>query len=68
MGGGGTLLPTLPHLTRRDPRWEEEGPSARREYRRQQIREISAFATSVVAVVAAGAVVAARIIGGLGPH
>jgi len=57
----------LPRSTRRDPRWEEEGPSARREHRRQRIRELSAFATSLVAIVAAAAVWACRLgVAGLG--
>ena len=61
-------LPSLPRLTRRNPRWEEEGPSARREYRRQRTREVGAFATSVIAVVAAAALVGLRIVEGLGHH
>jgi hypothetical protein len=60
-------MPSLPRLTRTDPRWEEEGPSARREHRRQRIRELSAFATSLVAVAGAGAVWAVRLgVAGLG--
>jgi len=54
-------MPSLPRMTRRNPRWEEEGPSARREYRRQQTRELVAFATSLVAVMAVAAVWAERL-------
>ena len=54
-------MPSLQRLTRRDPRWEEEGPSARREYQRQQVRELIAFATSVIAVVAAVVLWATRL-------
>jgi len=58
---------SLTRLTRRDPRWEEEGPSARREHRRQRARELSAFAISLVALAAVAAVWAVRLgVAGLG--
>jgi hypothetical protein len=39
-----------PRFRRRDPRWEEDGPIARREHRSRRVRELAAFSTSVVAV------------------
>lgn len=54
-------MPTAPRLVRRNPRWEEDGPAARREQRRQRLRALIAFATSLVAVAAAGGMWAVRL-------
>ncbi len=51
----------LSSLRRPDPRWEEEGPAARREYRRRRMRNMAAFMTSLVAAGAAGAALAFRL-------
>lgn len=58
----------LSRRPRRNPRWEEEGPIARKEYRRRRIRELTAFGTSLSALVLTSAVWAVHLgIGGLGP-
>jgi len=44
---------SVPH--RRNPRWEEDGPAARRERRGRRVRELVAFVAALVAVGAAGA-------------
>jgi hypothetical protein len=54
-------LTPQPRFRRRNPRWEEDGPSARREHRRRLAREITAFGTSLVAVVMSGAVWAVHL-------
>jgi hypothetical protein len=51
----------LSRLRRSDPRWEEDGPAARREYRRRRMREMTAFTTSLVAAAVAGAALAFRL-------
>ncbi len=43
-------MPSLSLRRRRDPRWEEDGPSARREHRRRRLVTLAAFATSLVAL------------------
>jgi hypothetical protein len=48
-------MPTLSRFRRRNPRWEEDGPSARREYRRRRTRELVAFGIALFAAVVAGA-------------
>lgn len=54
-------LAPQPRFRRRNPRWEEDGPSARREHRRRRVREIAAFGTSLVAVVMTAAVWAVHL-------
>ncbi len=54
-------MSALSRLRRPDPRWEEEGPAARREYRRRRTREMASFATSLVAAVMAVAALALRL-------
>lgn len=54
-------MSSLSRSRRHDPRWEEDGPAARREYRRRRMRELTAFGTSLFAAVAAGAALAFRL-------
>jgi hypothetical protein len=54
-------MSSLLRLRRPDPRWEEDGPAARREYRRRRTRETMAFATSLFAAAVAGAALAFRL-------
>ncbi len=54
-------MPTLRRFRRRNPRWEEDGPAARREHRLRRLREVAAFLTSLVAVAAAGGMLAMRL-------
>ena len=46
---------------RPDPRWEEDGPAARREYRRRRVRELTSFGTSLLAAAVAGGALAIRL-------
>jgi hypothetical protein len=60
-------MPSLPRPSRRNPRWEEDGPAARQMHRRQRLRELAALAASLVAVLGAGAAWAVRLgLAGLG--
>ena len=54
-------MSSLPRFRRRNPRWEEDGPSARREHRRQRARELVAFGTSIAAIGLAIAIWAVRL-------
>ena len=54
-------MPMLRRFRRRDPRWEEDGPAARREHRLRRLRDVAAFATSLVAAAAAGGMLALRL-------
>jgi hypothetical protein len=40
----------IPHRTHRDPFWEIDGPSARREHRARRAKALVAFGASVAAV------------------
>jgi len=60
-------MPSVPLLRRRDPRWQEDGPVARREHRKRRVREVAAFATSLLAVAGAGVAWIVRLsLAGLG--
>ena len=60
-------MPSLSRLSRRNPRWGEDGPVAQREHRRRLVRDLAAFATALFAVLAAGAEWAAHLgVGGIG--
>jgi hypothetical protein len=54
---------TLSLLRRRDPRWEEDGPVARREYRHRLAREVAAFGTSWFAAALSMGVLASQLVG-----
>ncbi len=54
-------MASLRNLSRRDRRWGEDGPAARREQQRRRAREVAAFLMSLLAAVAAGAVLAFRL-------
>jgi hypothetical protein len=55
-------MPSLPRARRRNPRWEEDGPAARREYRLRRARAMLAFVASFVAAAAALGVLAIRVV------
>lgn len=59
-------MPSLLHSRRRDPRWEEDGPRARREHRVRRLRELAAFGTSLLAAIAAGGFWVLRVGGIIG--
>lgn len=56
-----SALAPQPRFRRRNPRWEEDGPIARREYRRRRIREVVAFGTSWFAAALSMSVLAAQL-------
>lgn len=62
---GGAVMP-LSRLKRRNPRWEEDGPAARREQRVRRAREVAAFTASLVAVLGASGLWLVRIASALG--
>lgn len=54
-------MPSLPIPRRRDPRWQEDGPSARRERRLRRLRESAAFTVALLATLAAAALWVVRL-------
>jgi hypothetical protein len=54
-------MPSVHRFRRRDPRWEEDGPAARREYHRRRTLDLAAFIASLAAAAAAGGVLALRL-------
>ncbi len=60
-------MPSLARLRRRNPRWEEDGPAARRMHRVRHVREVAALGVSLLAVLGAAAAWAVRLgLAGLG--